>query len=215
MHIIKSFKRVCYRRLLTKSSRWYSLCRLLVAIILLCLISSVFLLFYYSVLVFHLNYCCYHSSNLIVSLTTTSARFNYELPLTIHSLLTQTRLPKEIRIYLSPIKNNSEQKNLTREHLKMYVKSVDSSTIIGRLFDQLVQIRWEEQDYGPATKFLPIIKEFHSIPSNHSQLQPIMICDDDHYYQPYTIDALERYSNQYRNSIVGFRGWRSKCQFSD
>ena len=92
----------------------------------------------------------------------------------------------------------------------MYVKSVGSSIIIGRLFDRLVQIRWEEQDYGPATKFLPIIKEFHSMRSNHSQSQAIMICDDDHYYHPYTIDTLERYSNQYQNSIVGLRGWRSK-----
>jgi hypothetical protein len=104
----------------------------------------------------------------------------------------------------------SKQKNLTLEHLKLYVKHVDSSRIIGRLFDKLVKIRLEEQDYGPATKFLPIIKEFHLLRSNLSQSQPIIICDDDHYYQPYMIATLDKYSTEYKNSIVGLRGWRSK-----
>jgi len=124
--------------------------------------------------------------------------------------LTQTKLPKEIRIYLSPTVTISNQKNLTLENLKLYIKHVDSSVIIGKLFDKLVQIRSEEQDYGPATKFLPILKEFHSIASNASQSQAIIICDDDHYYHPYTISTLDEYSTQYKNSIVGLRGWRSK-----
>jgi hypothetical protein len=124
--------------------------------------------------------------------------------------LTQTKLPKEIRVYLSPAVEISKRNNLTLEHLKLYIKHVDSSRIIGNLFDKLVRIRLEEQDYGPATKYLPIIKEFHSLKSNLSQSQAIIICDDDHYYQPYTIATLDKYSTEYKNSIVGFRGWRSE-----
>jgi hypothetical protein len=142
-------------------------------------------------------------------LTSTPIRFQYELPFTIHSLLTQIKLPKEIRIYLSPSAIITNQKNLTLEHLKMYIKHLDSSIIISKLFDKLVQIRLEEQDYGPATKYLPIIKEYHLINTNISKTQAIIICDDDHYYHPYTISTLNDYSNKYKNSIVGLRGWRS------
>ncbi len=210
MNIIKYLKRLRYHRLLLKSFRQYSVYRLLGTIILIFLLLSFLLLFYYCILVFHLNYCCFHSSNIIVSLTTTPIRFHYELPMTIHSLLTQTELPKEIRIYLSPTSTIISHKNLTLEHLKMYIKRLDSSKIISKLFDKIVQIRLEEQDYGPATKYLPIIKEYHLITTNISKSQAIIICDDDHYYHPYTISTLNKYSNKYKDSIVGFRGWRSK-----
>jgi hypothetical protein len=101
----------------------------------------------------------------------------------------------------------------TLSHLKIYLQRLDRSTTIDRLFDRLVQIRLEPEDYGPATKFLPIIKEFHAKTSNQSQSQLIMICDDDHYYHPYTLATLDKYSNKYHNSIVGLRGWRGKNYF--
>ncbi|CAF2524507.1 unnamed protein product [Rotaria sp. Silwood2] len=196
------------RRLLLRILHWYSIRRLVGAIIFIPIFLSFFLLFFYSVLTYYLNYCCSHSSNIIVSLTSTPRRFHYELPFTIHSLLTQTKLPIEIRIYLSPTITIISQKNLTLNHLKMYVKHVDSSIIIAKLFDKLVKIYLEEEDYGPATKFLPILKEFHVLTTNQFKSQAIMICDDDHYYHPHTISALLEYSNKYKNNIVGFRGWR-------
>lgn len=212
MNIIKYLIRLFYRRLLFKKIRSFSIRYLIVTIIFLFVFLSLFLLFFYSILVFYLNYYFYsYSSNIIVSLTSTPKRFHYELPFTIHSLLTQTELPKEIRIYLSPTINIINQKNLTLEYLKISIKHrVDSSRIISKLFDKLVQIRYEEQDYGPATKYLPIIKEFHLIKTNLSKFQSIIICDDDHYYHPYTISTLIKYSNKYKNSIIGLRGWRSK-----
>ncbi|CAF0980528.1 unnamed protein product [Rotaria sp. Silwood1] len=187
MNIIKYFILSSCRRLLLRILHWYSVRRFIV---------------------FHFNYCCSQSSNVIVSLTSTPRRFQYELPFTIHSLLTQTKLPKEIRIYLSPTSTIIKQKNLTLNHLKMYVKHVDSSIIIAKLFDELVHIRLEEEDHGPATKFLPILKEFHILTTNQFKSQAIMICDDDHYYHPHTISVLLKYSNEYKNSIVGLRGWR-------
>ena len=145
-----------------------------------------------------------HSSLVIISLTSTPVRFHYELPFAIHSLLSQTQLPKQIRIYLSPTSVIIQQQNLTLSHLKRYIQHLDSSETIARLFDKLVQIRLEEEDYGPATKFLPIIKEFYM----KSQL--IMICDDDQYYHQYTLATLYKYSIKYRNSIIGLRGWRGE-----
>lgn len=155
------------------------------------------------ILLVYLNVCCWQSVDVIVSLTTTRKRFQDELAFTIHSLLTQTILPKEIRIYVST------NRNLTKDKLKLFLKQIDSSTKIIRLFDNLVQIKYDENDYGPATKYLPIIEEFHSKKTFLSQ--KILILDDDHYYHPYTIEILEQYSNQYPNSMLGFRGWRSRA----
>ncbi|CAF3711648.1 unnamed protein product [Rotaria sp. Silwood1] len=157
---------------------------------------------YYTIFIFQSNSFELHSSNIIISLTSTPERFHYELPFVIHSLLSQTQLPKQIRIYLSSTPVIIRQKNLTLRHLKTYIKRLDSSKITEKLFDKLVQIRWEEEDYGPTMKFLPIIKEFQS------KSQAIMICDDDQYYHPYTLATLNKYSTKYENSIIGFRGWR-------
>ena len=206
MNVLKYFFRLVCIRLLLKTSRR----RLITAIIFLIIVFSLFLLFFYTILIYYINYCCFNSSNIIVSLTSTPLRFQYELPITIHSLLTQTALPKQIRIYLSPTEMIMNQKNLTIEHLKKYIVRIDSSIIIGILFDRLVQIRFEKQDYGPATKYLSIIKAYHLMTTNTSKTQAIMICDDDHYYQPHTISTLITYSDKYKNSIVGLRGWRSK-----
>ncbi|CAF1184863.1 unnamed protein product [Rotaria sp. Silwood1] len=159
---------------------------------------------YYTIFIFQSNSFELHSSNIIISLTSTPERFHYELPFVIHSLLSQTQLPKQIRIYLSSTPVIIRQKNLTLRHLKTYIKRLDSSKITEKLFDKLVQIRWEEEDYGPTMKFLPIIKEFQS------KSQAIMICDDDQYYHPYTLATLNKYSTKYENSIIGFRGWRGK-----
>ncbi|CAF2714653.1 unnamed protein product [Rotaria sp. Silwood2] len=132
----------------------------------------------------------------------TPERFHYELPFVIHSLLSQTQLPKQIRIYLSSTLVIIRQKNLTLRHLKTYIKRLDSSKITEKLFNKLLQIRWEEEDYDPTMKFLPIIKEFQS------KSQAIMICDDDQYYHPYTLATLNKYSTKYENSIIGLRDWR-------
>ena len=78
----------------------------------------------------------------------------------------------------------------------------------------MIQIQLEGEDYGPATKFLPIIKEFHSTKINKTKSQLIMICDDDYYYHPHTVFTLNAYSVKYPNSIVGLRGWRSKKFYS-
>ncbi|CAF3710027.1 unnamed protein product [Rotaria sordida] len=197
-YLIHSFD----RRSPLKRSRRRLFYRSLIIIICIFIISPFLILFFHSISIFRLNHSKSHSLNIIVSLTSTPARFDYELPFTIHSLLSQTKLPKQIRIYLSPTSIIIKQKNLTLTHLKMYLQRLDSSKTLAQLFDRLVKIRLEDEDYGPATKFLPIIKEFHS------KSQAIMICDDDFYYHPFTIATLHEYSNKFPNSIIGFRGWR-------
>jgi hypothetical protein len=209
--MIKYFIRSFNRRSPLKPSRWRSFRRLFNLTVFISILSSFLILFFHSLSVFQSNTS--PPSNTIISLTSTPERFHYELPFAIHSLLSQTQLPKQIRVYLSPTSAIIKQQNLTLPHLKTYLQHLDSSTTIARLFDKIVQIRLEPEDYGPATKFLPIIKEFHLKTSNKSKSQPIMICDDDQYYHPYTLATLDKYSNKYHNSIVGLRGWRGKNYF--
>lgn len=198
-------RRRCHTRIL----RRLSLCRYFAIGLLLLLLTSFAVLLYYSTLLVQLNYCCSDLSDVIVSLTTTPARFHYELPIAVHSLLTQSVLPREIRIYLSPAASVAKQKNVTVDHLRTSLTHIDGSGAIKALFDKLVQIRWEEEDYGPATKFLPIIKEFHSASASLSKTQAIIVCDDDHYYHPQMIATLVTHSNRNPRSLIGLRGWRS------
>ncbi|CAF4016880.1 unnamed protein product [Adineta steineri] len=208
MRIIKYFSCSYQNQSLIGIFRRHSIYRSVALIIFLFLCLTVFRLFLYTTLIKPLNLYYFSSSNVIVSLTSTPLRFNYELPITIHSLLTQTKLPKQIRIYLSPTNKIIKYSNLTLNHLKIYLKHIDSSIFISKLFDKLVQIYFEEEDYGPATKFLPVIKESHSLSTTILNSQQIIICDDDHYYHSETIATLMKYSKEYTNSIIGLRGWR-------
>ncbi len=198
-YFLRSFK----RRSPLKRSRWRSFTRLCILIIFI----FIFIPLIYSIFIFQSTPSESDLSNIIISLTSIPVRFHYELPFAIHSLLSQTKLPREIRIYLSPTSAILNEKNVTLTHLKISIQRLDSSQTIARLFDRLVQIRLEQEDYGPATKYLPIIKEFGS------DSQAIMICDDDQYYHPYTLATLDEYSNQFPYSIIGFRGWRGKELF--
>lgn len=202
--MIDNFLRSFHRRLPLKPSRWRRVTRLFTICLFIFTCVSFLIPFTYSVFIFQSNYFESDSSDTIISLTSTPSRFHSELPYAIHSLLSQIQLPKQIRIYLSPTSVIINQKNLTLEHLKISIQRLDSSNLIDKLFDRLVDIRLEQEDYGPATKFLPIIKEFHS------KSQAIMICDDDHYYHPYTLSTLNEYAKQLPHSILGFRGWRGK-----
>ncbi len=203
-YFLRSFFR---RRSPLKPSRWRILPCLFAIMLFVFTFLSFFIPFIYSIFIFQSNHSESDSSNTIISLTSIPSRFHYELPFAIHSLLSQTQLPKLIRIYLSPTSVIISQKNLTLTHLKISIQRLDSSKTIAKLFDRLVEIQLEQEDYGPATKFLPILKEFGS------NSQAIMICDDDQYYNPYTLATLNKYANQFPNSIIGFRGWRGKKHF--
>lgn len=203
-NMIRFFLRSSYRRSPLKPSRWRSIYRTYIRVVFLLIISFIFLIFFHSISIFRLNHFESDLSDVIISLTTTPARFHHELPIAIHSLLSQRQLPKEIRIYLSPMSTVVKYDNMTLLHLKMSLERLDSSKTLAKLFDRLVLIRLEQEDYGPATKFLPIIKELDS------SSQAIMICDDDYYYHPLTLSTLYEYSKKYPHSIIGLRGWRSK-----
>ncbi len=207
MNIIIQLKhQLNHPRSILRQFRWRFIFRFLSLIVFIFILLPILIVVSYSLIIFHSIQCCKDSSNIIVSLTSVPVRFYHELPLTIHSLLSQTQLPEEIRLHITIDKHN-----FTLAHLKTNIKRLDNSIFIDKLFDKLVRIRFEKSDYGTATKFIPILKEFHSMTTtNDTSSQPIVVCDDDHYYHPYTLAILDQYSREFKNSIVGLRGWRSK-----
>ena len=202
--VLKYFIKRVYARVIENFCHWYyAPLWCFFGIVVLCLL--LFLLFIVvSIIIYRSNICCAGSSDMIVSLTSTSDRFHYELPFAIHSLLSQTQLPHKILIHLAPTSTN----NLTRAHLRTAMQRLDASTTLISRFDQRVHLRFEQEDLGPATKFIPIIKEYHANGDTKTQSQAIMICDDDQYYHPQTVSTLTKYADKYQDSIVGLRGWR-------
>ncbi|CAF0897982.1 unnamed protein product [Didymodactylos carnosus] len=141
-------------------------------------------------------------SDIIVSFTSCSGRFRHELPLTIHSLLSQTILPKEIRLYLSTSDRNLTNKSIIKQDLI----NIDHSMVISELYNKLVHIYFVP-DRGPATKFMSILEEYDKS-NRSSSTQLIFVCDDDHYYQPHMLATLLFYNRLFKNDTIGFRGWR-------
>ena len=172
-------------------------------------IQLIFFIIVHSLIICILDRCCMESSDIIVSLTTTADRFHVELPLTIHSLLYQTMLPEEIRIYVG---SNLKETNVTLTNLKLDLQIYDSSKSLEQRFDKLVHLYYLNEDHGPAMKFLPIIEEylFLSNKTREKGRQKILICDDDHYYHSRLVSTLNKYSDEFNDSIVGLRGWRGK-----
>lgn len=84
----------------------------------------------------------------IVSLASSLARFNLELPITLHSLLQQSIAPKQIHLYLPLDEKEQIQKQL---HDKPA-----NDQLLEAVNNPLVKLLYVE-DLGPATKFIPVI----------------------------------------------------------
>ena len=192
--MFRSLTRSFNRRSPLKPSRWRSVRRVFISSTLL---GILFLLLFVMSWILRFDQYWYSTSDMIVSLTSTSDRFHYELPFAIHSLLSQTKLPHKILIHLAPTSTN----DLTRAHLRTAMQRLDASTALISRFDQRVHLRFEQEDLGPATKFIPIIKEYHANGDTKTQSQAIMICDDDQYYHPqnsgHTDEVCRQVSGQY------------------
>ena len=123
----------------------------------------------------------------IASLTTVPARIDNLEP-TIHSLLKQTRPPDEIVLTI-PEFSIREQ------------RPYDVPTHVSRL--PRLRILHCRRDWGPATKFIPVIRE-ELAASRGDTL--VMVVDDDRIYP---LDALEtylHYNQQLPEAALCFRG---------
>lgn len=121
-------------------------------------------------------------SRYIVSLSSIPPRFP-GLPRTLQSLVNQTVPPEQVILYLS----------------SHYTRFPDWD---GTLPDvpEGVDIRVVEDDFGPATKLLPALRDFAG------EDLDILFCDDDQIYQPYLAEALLQGRLDHPEACIGASG---------
>src|SRR3990167_2357413 len=131
-----------------------------------------------------------HENNIlkdvVVSLTTTPVRIDKIWP-TIHSILLQSLLPSKIYLWIP-------------KHYKRYNNSSIKKIPEFLVNHPLIDVKFIDKDYGPATTLLPCLK---------MSLAPdtkIIIIDDDCVYAPNIISKLTKFSEQHQNSAITFIG---------
>lgn len=121
--------------------------------------------------------------DIVVCLTTIPSRLPY-LANTLKSLLAQTKKAKRIRLHL-PDFSKREQKTYEIPEELLQLNSLDI-------------VRCE--DFGPATKLLPALKDFKAN-------ERLLIVDDDYIYPEDLIKDFDHWSVQYPDLAIASSGW--------
>lgn len=124
------------------------------------------------------------SSPVVVSLTTIPDRIHLILP-TLRSLFTQTVSPSAIYLNIPYYSRRQGRSYTIPEKLKGF---------------RQVKIIRTEQDWGPATKFLPLLEK---LPPDSR----VIVVDDDQIYSRRLVETYVRYSHQYPDAALGLAGW--------
>ena len=123
-------------------------------------------------------------SSVVVSLTSIPSR----LPMigdTIKSLLRQTRLPAEIRLYLP----RTSRRESTPYVVPDWLASVAS-----------LRICWVDEDIGPATKFIWALQDL-------GPDAKLLVVDDDRIFPPNTIELLDDAADRQPDAAFCIGGW--------
>src|SRR5881628_1606937 len=123
----------------------------------------------------------------IVSLSTVPERIGNLGP-TVRSLLRQTRLPDEIVLAIPEFS--------VREQ-----RSYEVPEYVSRL--PRVRILHCRRDWGPATKFIPIVREELAAGRGNTL---VMVVDDDRMYPRDALETYLNYNKQLPDAVLCFRG---------
>jgi len=126
-------------------------------------------------------------SRVIASLTTLPDRIRNLEP-TIQSLLAQTRPPDEIVLAIPQFSVRQKTEYVVPEYLKRFPR---------------LRILRCEKDWGPATKFIPIIQAELSAKRERTL---IMVVDDDRVYPRNALELFLHYHQQLPDAALCFRG---------
>lgn len=128
-----------------------------------------------------------HGRRVIASLTTLPDRIANLEP-TIRSLLQQTRPPDEIVVVVPQVSIRQQRQYEIPDYLLQIPK---------------VRILRSEKDWGPATKFIPVIQE--ELAAGRGQTL-IMVVDDDRIYPRDALEIFLHYHRQLPDAALCFRG---------
>src|SRR5204862_5333790 len=123
----------------------------------------------------------------IVSMSTVPDRINNLRP-TIRSLLRQTRPPDEIVLAIPEFSVREQRPYLVPEYISRLPR---------------VRILHCGKDWGPATKFIPVVQEERTAARGNTL---IMVVDDDRIYPRTALESYLYYNGQLPNAALCFRG---------
>ncbi len=123
----------------------------------------------------------------IASFTTTPDRIENLEP-TIRSLLDQTRPPDEIVLAIPQFSVRQQTNYVVPAYLEKFPR---------------LRILRCEKDWGPATKFIPVIQE--ELAANRGGTL-IMVIDDDRVYPRNALELFLHYHNKMPDAALSFRG---------
>ena len=123
----------------------------------------------------------------IASLSTVPQRIGNLAP-TLRSLMRQTRPPDEIVLAIPEFSTREQRPYVVPEHLSHWT---------------LVRVLHCGRDWGPATKFIPIVREELAAGRGDTL---IMVVDDDRLYARDALETYLYYSKQLPEAALCFRG---------
>lgn len=129
----------------------------------------------------------FDNRRVIASLSTVPGRIN-NLRATIRSLLKQTRPPDEIIVAVPEFSIREERPYVVPEYLLR----------LPRL--RILRCR---RDWGPATKFIPVVREELAVGGRDTL---IMVVDDDRVYPRDALETFLHYNQQLPGAALCFRG---------
>jgi hypothetical protein len=127
------------------------------------------------------------NGRVIVSLSTLPDRIDNLEP-TVRCLLEQTRPPDEIVIAVPRFSNRQQKEYIVPNYLERIPR---------------IRILRCQQDWGPATKFIPVIQEELSAGRGNTL---IMVVDDDRVYPRDALESYLHYHAQLPDAALCFRG---------
>lgn len=128
-----------------------------------------------------------HDARVIASLSTLPDRIENLEP-TLRCLLEQTRMPDEIVVAVPPFSNRQQKEYVIPGYLEKIPR---------------VRILRCQQDWGPATKFIPVIREELAAGRGNTL---IMTVDDDRTYPRDALETYLHYHAQLPDAALCFRG---------
>lgn len=129
----------------------------------------------------------FNNRRVIASLTTVPDRINNLGP-TIQSLLRQTRPPVEIVLTIPEFSIREQRPYSVPKHISSW---------------PLLRILHCRRDWGPATKFIPIVREELAAGRGNTL---IMVVDDDRVYPRDALETYLHYNEQLPDAALCFRG---------
>src|SRR6266481_8829591 len=129
----------------------------------------------------------FENRRVIASLSTVPDRINNLRP-TIRSLLRQTRPPDEIVLAIPEFSVREQRPYLVPEYISRLPR---------------VRILHCGKDWGPATKFIPVVREERTAARGKTL---IMVVDDDRIYPRTALESYLYYNGQLPNAALCFRG---------